>query len=81
MQMRVRLNYYGMLTESTGCREEEIEITDTISASGLLELLTDRYPEFIGIPVALFAENKRIPENRPLRDGVTIDCMPPFSGG
>ena len=79
--MKVKLNYFGMLTESAGCTEEKIEVADGISTRRLQNLLTRRYPSFAGIPVVLFAENKKLPEDTLLKDGQEIDCLPPFSGG
>lgn len=79
--MKIKLQYYGMLTEATGCDQEEIELDDINSVVLLKQYLEEQYPLFATIPIVLFVENKKLLESEQIYDGMMIDCMPPFSGG
>ena len=79
--MRVKIHYYGRLTEASGCEEEEIILNPSSTLTMLESVLTDRYPDFNRIPLIFFSNSSKCEGNLPLNDGMNIECMPPFSGG
>ena len=79
--MKVRIHYYGRLTEAAGCEEEEIILNPRSTLTVLESVLTDRYPDFGRVPLIFFSNSRKCEDNRPLNEGMLIECMPPFSGG
>ena len=79
--MKLEIRYYGMLTEASGKEFEEIDLGGLPTSGELQRHLLQNYPDFAGVPLVFFTGNKKMNEETELKDGMTIDCMPPFSGG
>lgn len=77
--MNIQLNYFGMLTEVTGCTSEQME-TDSNKIGDLLSELVNRYP---GLEEKQFqiAQNQEIVTKDEVLSGAEIALLPPFSGG
>jgi molybdopterin synthase sulfur carrier subunit len=77
--MKLKIKYFGLLAEITGCSEEELEFSK-ISVSELTEMLFQKYP-------ALKEKDFQVAQNHEITsDEVTITeneiaLLPPFSGG
>jgi len=79
--MHFILRYYGKLTAIAGCEQEEITLKNCHHAKELEKYLVDRYPAISTIPVLLAANNQLLRDFDEIKEGLIIDCMPPFSGG
>ncbi len=79
--MKVRIRYYGKLTETSGCDEEEISINPASTLSVLEQTLVGQYPLLSRIPLIFFSNAEKCTGSQLLAEGMQIECMPPFSGG
>ena len=79
--IKLKVRYYGMLTDIAGCSEEEIRIDPESTVGTLQNLLNSRYPTFSSVPVVYFSGSRKWETGQNLTEGMEIECMPPFSGG
>lgn len=80
--MRIRLEYYGWLTDQTGRRDEELE-TGAATVADLLRELVGRYaidPHRAGHFRAAVNDDFTALDH-PLREGDLVVFIPPVSGG
>lgn len=77
--MLLQIKYFGMLTDITGCTNENLEFSGTTTGELLAELFT-RYPGLsskdfkVAVNQHIVAENAEINHNE-------VALLPPFSGG
>lgn len=79
--IKLRIRYYGKLTELAGCEVEELLLDSVSNIEVLNKKLISMYPKIRDIPLIFFANNKRWNKSQILAENTEIDCMPPFSGG
>ena len=77
--MLLQIKYFGLLTELTGCTDEQFQFSGA-TTSELLRALSIKYPELANKDFKV-AVNQEIVENNHLIDGMEIALLPPFSGG
>ena len=77
--MLLQIKYFGLLTEITGCADEQFDFSGTTVNELLLELST-KYPELITNDFKV-AVNQEIVSNDTLIKDDKIALLPPFSGG
>ena len=77
--MKIKIKYFGMLTEVTSCEEEIIDFSGVL-ISDLLEVLFIKYSDLKDKKFQVAQNNELVP----LRTKITsreIVLLPPFSGG
>lgn len=80
--MKLKIRYYGALTDITNCENEVIELMDEqVVIEHLKFKLEKQYPDFANYSIIYFANNKKINDGENLTPMMELDCMPPFSGG
>lgn len=79
--MKITIHYYGRLIESAGREKEDIVLSTGNTLAVLERVLSERYPDFSNIPLTFFSNSRICETNFPLNEGMSIECMPPFSGG
>ena len=79
--MRLRIRYYGVLTDITNCEVEMIEMDDRNTGANLVSKLHEKYPDFTNHSIVYFADGKKLEQGENISSITEIDCMPPFSGG
>ena len=77
--MEIRIRYFGVIAEKTGCFEEEISI-DNGRVTDLLALVIDKYPKLETADFSV-AQDKIIVDDTMKLNGKEIAILPPFSGG
>lgn len=77
--MLLQIKYFGLLTEVTGCTDEQFEFSGT-TTSELLQELSTKYPELTNKDFKV-AVNQEIVLNDTLIEDTEIALLPPFSGG
>jgi molybdopterin converting factor subunit 1 len=78
---RVRLKYYALLREQSGCSEESIE-SGAVDAAGLYEELAARHGFSLAREQLKVAINAEFADwSRPLADGDEVVFIPPVAGG
>lgn len=82
--MKVRVAFYGRLSEVAGASETDVEVEGPSPTLGdLAERLRDRHPDLTDhLDAAAFAVgDELVDRDRPLRDGEEVAVLPPVSGG
>ena len=77
--MEIRIRYFGMVAEKTGCYEEQINI-DNGRVTDLLALVIGKYPKLETTDFSV-AQDKIIVDDTMKLNGKEIALLPPFSGG
>ncbi len=77
--MKLKIKYFGLLTEVTQCNEEEIEFTEHLF-SDLLALLFKKYPRLEEIEFQMAQNHEIVSKTTEVLDR-EIALLPPFSGG
>ncbi|MEM1415616.1 MAG: molybdenum cofactor biosynthesis protein MoaE [Myxococcota bacterium] len=81
--MALRVRYHAAARELAGCREESLELPETVDEAGLRAFLGEVHP-----PLAAYLERMRFalngdfaPRGARYADGDEVDVMPPVAGG
>ena len=77
--MEIRIRYFGMIAEKTGCYEEQFNI-DNGRVTDLIALVMDKYPKLETTDFSV-AQDKIIVDDTMRLNGKEIALLPPFSGG
>lgn len=77
--MNISVNYFGSLTEVTGCSTETVEFYGN-TIEEFLEELTKKYPSLETKDFQV-AQNKVLVNKKEPLNGEEIALLPPFSGG
>ena len=77
--MNLKIKYFGMLAEISGCSEEELEFSKT-SVSELIETLFERYPPLKEKDFQVAQNHEITSREMPVTEN-EIALLPPFSGG
>ncbi|MGC8645765.1 MAG: MoaD/ThiS family protein [Thermoplasmata archaeon] len=79
--MRIHIKYYAKYRESTGKKEEDVELS-AATVGQLLAFLRERYPALSRERGSIVAVNNRFTkDDSPLFDGDVVSIFPPVSGG
>jgi molybdopterin converting factor subunit 1 len=81
--MRVKVLFFGRLTELIGCREDAAEIADASTIEQLFMVYAGRNPELVNYRSSLVAScNQEFAAwNTTLHAGDEVAFLPPVSGG
>jgi molybdopterin synthase sulfur carrier subunit len=77
--MTLKVIYFGLLAELTGCSEEQFEFNGQ-TVSELLSELYVNYPQLRGCSFKVAADNMLLTSNSKI-ETTTLALLPPFSGG
>lgn len=77
--MKIKIKYFGMLTDITSCEEEIIDFSGVL-ISELLEVLFIKYPNLKNKNFQVAQNNELVPVNIKI-SSQEIVLLPPFSGG
>ena len=77
--MKIKIKYFGMLTDITSCEEEIIDFSGVL-ISELLEVLFIKYPNLKNKKFQVAQNNELVPVNIKI-SSQEIVLLPPFSGG
>ncbi|MEL6810972.1 MAG: MoaD/ThiS family protein [Bacteroidota bacterium] len=77
--MNIKLMYFGMLAEVTGCSEENLR-TEATHIAELKEILLEKYPELQSKDFRI-AQDEELVSGEVVLNGSQIALLPPFSGG
>jgi len=76
---KVRILFFGVLSEETGKSEEEIPFSGKMS--DLLDLLKQKYPSLSKHQFSIAVNQDISSQSIELRGGDEIALLPPFTGG
>jgi molybdopterin synthase catalytic subunit len=81
--MKVKVLFFGVTHDLTGCAQEQVEVPEGENLEGLRRLYETRFPLLLSVGGSLLlAVNQEIAKgSTPLRDGDEVAFMPPVSGG
>jgi len=80
--MKIKVKYFGLLADLTGCSEEVIDAENNLSSRELQELIHNKYPVFKEYEFNL-AVNQSILQREAvkLEEKDEIAFLPPYAGG
>ncbi len=79
--MKLRVKYFGMIAEWTGCSDQTIELKEAANVSVLRDELRKLFSELESISYQV-AVNHQIAANEiELKEQDEIAILPPFAGG
>ncbi len=81
MGIKIKVRYFGRLTDLSGLPEEEILLENEATTEHLLEQMEIKYPSLKKEIKNLALNGLIIRESKELREGDEIDLFPPFAGG
>jgi len=76
---KLKILFFGALSEITGKQEEEITLKGDLQA--VLEYLKQKYPALSENPFSIAVNQEISGENKVLSDGDEVALLPPFTGG
>ncbi len=81
--MRIRVRMFGPLAQSTGMREDTIDIEEGANGADLISAMGERYPDATSVleRVSVAVNLEVVSPERSLRMGDEIALLPPVSGG
>ena len=77
--MKLKIKYFGRLSEVTNCLEEQIEFPE-MKVEGVLDLLFQKYPDLKNNEFQVALNNQIVNRNLVVSEG-ELALLPPFSGG
>jgi molybdopterin synthase sulfur carrier subunit len=77
--MNLKIKYFGLLAEISGCREEELEFSKT-TVSELMEALFKKHPSLKERDFQVAQNHEITSREMPVTEN-EIALLPPFSGG
>jgi len=81
--MQIRVLYFQMIRQLTGCAEERVELPGDAKVSDAIAALVESHPELEKVRGSLlYAVNEEwAAKSQPLSEGDVLALMPPVSGG
>ncbi len=81
--IQLKVKFFGSYQEAVGKKELQIETDKVSRVQGLIEELTEKYPDLADLDdQLLIAVNKSMAEReKELKDGDEVAFLPPVSGG
>jgi molybdopterin converting factor small subunit len=77
--MSVKVNFFGVLADVTG--QQQVIITHEGKLKTVMEKLTLQYPRLSDYKFITCIESRVSEGNEAIEPGITINLLPPFSGG
>lgn len=77
--MKIKIKYFGMLTDITSCEEEIIDFSGVLILE-LLEVLFIKYPNLKDKKFQVAQNNELVPVKAKITSQEIV-LLPPFSGG
>jgi molybdopterin synthase catalytic subunit len=79
----IRVLFFGLVKEITGCAEENLEAPEGLTAGGLYDLYTGRFPALAGLrnSVLVAVNQEFVARAHVLSAGDEAALLPPVSGG
>ena len=84
MSVRVSVRYFAGAAAVAGVTEERLVLDGPLTATGLREELASRRPALVpvlGVATLLLDEVAVRDPSVAVRDGASVDVLPPFAGG
>jgi molybdopterin synthase sulfur carrier subunit len=82
--MDVTVRYYAGARAAAGTQEERLQLDGVADLNALIQALIERHgPDLARVLAAssYLLDEVAGSRDRPLRDGVRVDVLPPFAGG
>lgn len=80
--MKLKVKYFGMLADFTGCGEEMVEVEDGISSLQLRELINSRYRKLTEYDFKMAVNRSLVVQNEiGLEENDEVAFLPPYAGG
>lgn len=81
--MKIRVQFYAQLRDLIGIRELEVDLTEGVTVSELLEVIYAKQPtlRFHDKSILIGAGVEFVDRNHKLKPGQEIAIMPPVQGG
>lgn len=78
--MNIEVNYFGLLTDETGCKQEQLQVPFS-TIQELNEFIQSRYNRFKELSYRIAVNSTFASEEEKYKDGDKISFLPPFAGG
>ncbi len=81
--MKVKVRYFALVAEITGCSQETLELPAGATAGGALAAAAARHGRLAapGFTPLLAVNRRHAPQEQPLSEGDEVAIFPPVSGG
>ncbi len=79
--MKIHVHFFAQAREMAQKNEEEIEIKDGATVSGLVEILKSRVPTLRSVEFKIAVHSEYVDNDHELFDGDEVAIIPPISGG
>ena len=79
--MKIHVHFFAQAREMTQKSEEEVELKDGATVSGLIEILKSRVPTLRSVEFKIAVHSEYVDNDRELMDGDEVAIIPPISGG
>lgn len=79
--MRVKLKYFGMISEALGFSEEEFVSPNKMDLNHLVDSLKDKYSQLNKLNFSVAVNQEITISNTLLEDQYEVALLPPFAGG
>ena len=79
--MKIHVRFFAQAREMAQKNEEEIEVKDGTTVSGLIEILKSRVPSLRSVEFRIAVHSEYVDNDHELIDGDEVAIIPPISGG
>ncbi len=79
--MKIRVHFFAQVREMAHKNEEEIEVKDGATVSGLIEILKSRVPALGSVEFKMAVHGEYVDNDHELSDCDEVAIIPPISGG
>ena len=79
--MKIHVHFFAQAREMAQKNEEEVELKDGATVSGLIEILKSRVPSLRSVEFRIAVHSEYVDNDRELFDGDEVAVIPPISGG
>ncbi len=81
MRMKIHARFFAQAREMAQKNEEEVELNDGATVSGLIEILKSRVPTLRSVEFKVAVHSEYVDNDHELSDGDEVAIIPPISGG
>jgi molybdopterin converting factor small subunit len=79
--MKIKLLFFGALTDVIGAQEEIVEVNDNLDITYLNLDLLSRYPSLSNFKYKIALNKIVVDKDQKLKEGDEVAFLPPFAGG
>lgn len=81
--MKVHVLFFARARDLAGCESVEISLPDNACVGDVRDSLAARFPGLAPLLPAMFLalDNEYVDDRAAMREGCTVACFPPVSGG